>query len=365
MPCPRPSNRDIIMPVACRGVIAGGYEMLIYCFSVLSLELESESGELNVGARSAAKKQFFIQSIERLFKQLVAIHDGKLAMHDALNGDTMDSDLLARFGRHIDKVDLRIIQPLKGSYEVAGPTDVGRAHELGVELARILESVKPDAELANQRFADKLELVTPPEKNEYSVVCIDMQEYANAARVAEAMDDATSVYNLNLGIKNRVRTAIEIAIERATARGAAQFPINDRGDGVVVYVPRSPDIAVKIARIFQQDSVERQRAVATLQTPPWRFRIGVATGDVCLSMIHSPAYKLIEFSAGGTPIINAARLEQACPVNGTLIDEKTYAGLSSEVKACFRAFDDVKLKDHEGTGHDGATKAIKAWIWEG
>ncbi|MCX6848526.1 MAG: hypothetical protein NTY98_06370 [Verrucomicrobia bacterium] len=359
MPLPRPSNRDIIMPVACRGIIAGGYEMLSICFSVLSLELSSESGELNVGGRSAAKKQFFLQNIEQLFAKLEAIHDGKLKMHDALNGDPMDATLLAKLGSHIDEVEMELLRPLKTFY-LDSQTDVSRVHELGGKLARILECASPNAELANQRFADKLEIVTPPKQDEHSVICIDMHEYSKAARVAEAMDDAKSVYNLNLGIKNRVRTAIDNAIERVTDRGSESFPINDRGDGVVVYVPKLPETAVRIAMNFQLDSVKRQHSVASLQTQPGRFRIGVAPGGVCLSMTHSPAYKLIEFSAGGTTIINAARFEQSCPVNAVLIDEKTYDRLSDELKNDFQEFSGVKLKDHEGQGGDGS---IKAWIW--
>jgi class 3 adenylate cyclase len=343
---------DSIPLLACRSVICSGYVLLVGYFGNLTRELAEESGDGDEKLRLGRFRRSFVQAIEKRLRHLGTIHTGKEEMHEALRGDEADMRLLRELGNAVRELKTKVIAPLKRLFSRSQNED-GRT----IRDKTAIQNRKR----AEQRLSEALVISHEGRTEQFSIICLDMVGYTNHARSREIQSGPHAVLELNRAIRDRLADTIRQALVEA---GEIEHlvPVQYLGDGAIVYLNAGPEKAVQIARSFQLDSMLRNRRAKGTKDKPWEFRIGVATGKVCLAMQHNPDGRLVEFSAGGEAIINAARLEKACKANGVRIDEATHTPLPDQPKRIFRRVTNKKGRRTDGTKkHEQRT--IPSWEW--
>ncbi|MGV3663471.1 MAG: hypothetical protein ACO1TE_25085 [Prosthecobacter sp.] len=319
-----------------------GYLLFVGVYGLIALELEDELGP------EPAVDPAFHGAIKRQLEHLQAIHRGKAQMHEALIGQREDSALLHRLKQHIKSLETEVVLALG---QVSGtPEEVKkRIQEIGRTCLKVCVSAEQDFLEAQQRFTKALSFETPDEIHRCTVVSVDMAEYTRHAIQRETQAGVADLHSLNRSIQRR----LEEAINECGSDPARTFAYYS-GDGALFYCLQTPETAVRFAICFQTNALKRNAAT---KEEPYCFRVGVASGDVSMGRVHSVSGSVLSFSAAGVTIINAARLQAACPQNGILIDTQTFQALPQEERDHFVETNAVKPKGHEN-------RQIEAYRWQ-
>lgn len=321
-------------PLACRAVILNGYLLLVGWFGYLANELSDELGPIDPEGHDSS----CFRLVEEIFKKINAIHDGKSMMHDALKGTSDDTRLLRRLKTHIDKIGQETVLPLR-TLPPERTAAIIKIKQVGLATAAICTAAKSDLLEADRRFAQALSTSTPPQVEQYAVISVDMVDYSKFAVERETQEGIKGLFGFNQSIQERFKDAIKKA-----GGDPSEIPIYYSGDGALIYWKADVKKAVHCALAFQRDATARNEHTANVGAKPRRFRIGVATGPVCMQFQFNPAGSLWGFTCAGTAIINAVRIQTACKHSEVLIDETSHNDLPADLKALFKAGKPVKPK---------------------
>jgi class 3 adenylate cyclase len=338
------TNLEAAQPLACRCVILNGFLLLVGWFGTIGIELSDELGPVD----AAGGDSNYFRLIRQYFEKLRAIHDGKLLMHEALQGKPEDTKLLRRLKGHIDALEKDLVRPL--AKLPRGKAAIKRIRQLGEATRKICTAANNDLQTADLRFAEALSISTRPRPARYAVVSVDMVEYSKHALDRETQEGIEGLFALNVSIRQRLRRSIE-----AAGKDPASIPIYDSGDGALLFLEEGAVTAVQLAQCFQNDAASKNHE-AVDKGESRRFRIGIATGDVCMQFEYNPAGSLWGFSAAGMAIVNAVRIQAACTQNCVVIDANTRECLPASLQKQYRECRPVLPKKHE-------RRAIKVFEW--
>jgi class 3 adenylate cyclase len=326
--------------LACRSLISCGFDLIGELLNqVLELISEHDLKGINLGV------DFHIPRTVDIVDRAVLLVKCKRNLHDVLSGEADDQYLLDELEATIAEFGSRILDQLKQAKweELSEEERKGFCKKLGLQARGVLAKLNSHRNEATQRMNQIVSSVAAkdvckpnvvPATAKYSIVSIDLADYTSAvAAIHELFNDPELVYRYNANLL----ATFDIAL-RQCLLDPAEVPKDPTGDGALIFIPeneeRSGERAVWFALTVLED---RGLPSAQAKFQEWRrgVRIGIATGMVHVAKLVDPNGRMLSFEAGGTPLIEAVRLQAACPDDGIMICEKTRLELSANHRSQF------------------------------
>lgn len=152
--------------------------------------------------------------------------------------------------------------------------------------------------------------VPPPPARE--VLTILITDIAGFVRLSEQIEPGPLLADLSVYIAS---------VTQAVHRGEGQVD-KYLGDGVLAFF-KSPGAAVQAAYDIQREVAAFNARQRSQRRPEFRTRLGLATGPVVLASIGSAGRR--EFTLIGDRVNVAARLQAEAPLDGVLMDARTWS----------------------------------------
>lgn len=165
----------------------------------------------------------------------------------------------------------------------------------------------------------------------WTCLSIDMARYSLLARQAQASQGAKALFSFNRELQGHLARALQ-----KSGIKPEETPISDTGDGTLIFVKEATD-AVRFAMELNKENLYASLGVSDTL---WHqhLRIGIDSGEVSIEVVKS-ADRLLSFNSAGVPIINAVRIESACPKGRIAISRTAWRQLSSEYQPLFRSIE--------------------------
>jgi class 3 adenylate cyclase len=290
-------------------------------------------------------------SLVRLHAEVMAIWKAKWALHEVLQGEQEDVDLLHKARQLIREFEGRVMKPLKQHVD-SERREIARIRKLGRLAAKIVLKATPHHKAAEKRFREALSIGEEPCQNEGVVVALDMARYSEFALDLEQFLNSRVLFEFNKDIQAQFKKAI-----RDVGGDPNDTHIVNTGDGALVFLP-NPDLAVRFAFAVQKDAFQRNLNIRPrAQRRRWRFRIGISTGKYCIQSYRDVGGRLLGFEAAGVTIINAVRIQTKCSAACILICDDAYKQLEKGLQRRFVRRFSIKAKRHE-------RRSIVVWEWK-
>lgn len=345
---PRPNRTSESLPLhrlTCRGLICT-------LFRLMTRALRNEAREMaeEVGTGGAITVELH-PSVNRLHSEVLAIWNAKWALHEVLQGDQEDVDLLHQAKMLMGELEEKVVHPLKRiEREPSASAKTARIRALGRVASRIVRRGMRFHKQAEHRFREALLLSEVPSERAGAVVALDMARYSEFALDLEGSLDSRALFEFNSDIERRFRKAIQ-----AVGGDPADTPLTYTGDGALVFFA-SPILAVQFALKVQADAFERNLNIRPSRGGGRRrrFRIGIRTGKYCMQAHRDVGGRLLGFSVAGVSVIDAVRIQSACAEDEILICGETRQGLPEALRKKFGRQSMVPTKPHE-------RRVIRVW----
>lgn len=306
-------------------------------------EMMGESGPWVSGAASQAKHLAgIVEQVETMRKEKMNFR--RLA---GCFLPEVDRILLQRIPEILRGVKRDVHEPLKNApQEESGAEEVIRRltdvlQPYAVESLACGEEINGFLRAQFGAMVDASLAEGKPEMRELAVVSCDLCEYGRHSRVVV---DVLTIEQLRLfdqQIEDLLRKSLA-----ACGEAAQNAVFKDTGDGAVILLA-SPTLAVSFA-------CEVIAAVDTRNRPVlnpdycWSFRIGIATGDVCITETRTPSGAVVtKLRTSGIALARAIRLQTAAEPNSIIVGKRTWDGLTPEQQALFGPEEQIPGKPHE------------------
>lgn len=329
--------------VVCKHLICKVSSSLSIGLAFLKKSLAVDTGPY------ARRPESLAVSVEDLIDQLSRILYGKAHIHSVLHGDDEDSQLVEDLYSVLNDLGSSISVPLRNI--LAKPfveSEVRpKVRALSSEAATLHERVQVILLKASGRLAKATEGLgktvpgAPVEAKEedWTVVAIDKAAYSQGAIALESIVSPRALLEHNRAILSLFSDAIAEA-----GLSPNDVLVHGSGDGALLYF-RDPKAAVKVSLSVHEKTREQERQKPTLKYSQG-FRIGIATGPVCVACHLFADGNVFKFEAGGVTIINAVRIEAATVARELWICDNTFRGLE-ELQSKFRDPQQIQTKGHE------------------
>lgn len=273
-----------------------------------------------------------------------------------------ETKLLNKLFEIIEEIEGQIISPLRklekqGLSPKSYEPRYRQIAKRGVTLARKLlkEMTIVEERLWNSAAklgtaAENTPVKVRKESKRVACVSIDMAKYSELARQIQGRQDPEALFSFNQRLQTQLRAALKDA-----GADPAQVPIDDAGDGALIYLPTA-DLAVKFAIQVQRDTFAKNLEIPKDEW--WQhLRIGIDVGIVVLETFSLDG-RILSFNSAGVPIINAVRIQSNCRKGRIAVSRATWGNLSEKLKLLFGPMKTTgKKKPHEPALEMCVTKA--------
>ena len=333
--------------LACKYIILKICDGFSLGLAALTGQLAEESGPF------ARRPDSLAISINNLCEQIGRLVFGKSHIHSVLYGDEDDKRLIDTIYAILQALKRDVRQPLETIIRMR--TDESKIRPkvcaLSVTTAAFHQQVQQLLIEARARFVTANaehsssfinNLLTREEavEEEWTVVSVDKAAYSKGALALESLANARALLEHNRALVEQFIRAIENA-----GGQPSEILIHASGDGALLYF-RDPNLAVKASL-----AVHALARANTLRMPDmgWaqQFRIGIATGPVCICRQRAFTSTTFQFEAGGATIINAVRIEAKCEPRQLWICHTTVKRLNRALQDCFSEPERIETKSHE------------------
>jgi class 3 adenylate cyclase len=326
----------------CRTLVYLGFHQLTAPISNLALDLKREQG---LGPRTVRGHR---KNAEEILWNLERILASEAEVHRIVSPDTEDEKLLCKLHSFSSRFSEEIITRLKNCNKTRGrELQLEQLREIGHRARRIRADLGGHLKRAKERVLElgltlSTDATVSPgiDQRERSVVSIDMLAYSSHALVLDEYFQGPQ------GLHQYNRQLQRIFEEALTAAGAdlAKTPSFNTGDGALVLLD-SAEVAVRFAVEVQKRAHRSNRGVRDASRER-RFRIGIATGDICVESKTDRTGAVLSFNAAGIPVIDAVRIQSACEPGAVWISDVTYNKLGKS-RVLFTSSDQAPGKEHE------------------
>lgn len=345
---------DIVMRsaavLACKYIILTVCNTLSLGLATITKLLATESGPFARHPNSLAI------TIESLVDQIGLIVYGKSHIHSVLHGDEEDELLVSTIDAILQQIKVQLATPLRSliGLPIAESEIRPKVRALSAIAANLHDQVRVLLVESETRFgsANSVHAKTfgdsglvweAPTTEEWTVVSVDKVAYSSGALALESLENPRVLMEHNRAIVEHFETAIGNAGGKVS-----DVLVHESGDGALLYF-KDPSIAVRagleIHRLARKNSLR-------LPDPRWmsRYRIGIATGDVCISRQRWKDGRTISHRAGGVVIINAVRIQAECAPRELWACHRTVQRLDKELQDQFSPPETIGTKAHEERG---------------
>jgi class 3 adenylate cyclase len=333
--------------ISCKYIVYSVCKMLSTNLGLLGEALIKETGPLPFAYDT------LLSDADTLFLAARRIALGKFRVHKILQGTQNDLARINAAWAVLLQLKREIRQPLVAlkRSRLSQTKALNRIHELGLKtksLGTVMQRHAAEAKAAFTLVTSKHSKVLrspPPTKYNpleglWTIIAIDKVAYSAGVLALESLAGTQQVLEHNREIVNSFLAALN-----EVGADPAHTLIHSSGDGALIYLKDATQATLAAIAV-------RARALAkSLKIPDpkkWseQFRIGIATGSVCVNRVGSLSHRIV-FEAGGVSIINAVRIEAGCKPQQILICEETKKLLKEGLDTCFRRERKVLTKGHE------------------